>query len=215
MSLCIATVTPNGLLVSVDGRGVVQDKDNHVHVITDSARKIYQIDNDMLIFVSGEYTTNIEVVKEIIKSEEKSLRNIEAICRNKYQQFRNLDFVKKWENQMQNLDSELVKGAMPICLNVFQFNGIDYTNTRFIPQNNFDPETMKLTFGKIVLNGIHNNKAANLLKQKRNNVRSLESEINRFTSVYREIEKNHKEVGGNIYHYIMGNGKIEEVAISE
>lgn len=38
MSLCLATVTTSGLLVSVDGRGVMHDKDNHVHVVTDSAK---------------------------------------------------------------------------------------------------------------------------------------------------------------------------------
>lgn len=122
--------------------------------------------------------------------------------------------MKKWEYEVENLNPELIEGSIPICLNVFQFDGSDYMVTRFIPQNNFMPEIMKLKMGQIVLNGVHTDKAANLLKQNRPYVKSLESEINRFTSIYKELE-NHKEVGGNIYHYIMGNGLIEEVTISE
>lgn len=215
MSLCLATVTTSGLLVSVDGRGVMHDKDNHVHVVTDSAKKVFKINDNMLIFASGYQDTNVEVVKEIIENDVKSLSNIAKICRGKYQQFKSLDFVKKWEYEVENLNPELIEGSIPICLNVFQFDGSDYMVTRFIPQNNFMPEIMKLKMGQIVLNGVHTDKAANLLKQNRPYVKSLESEINRFTSIYKELEKNHKEVGGNIYHYIMGNGLIEEVTISE
>ncbi|WP_117161452.1 hypothetical protein [Paraliobacillus sp. X-1268] len=211
MSLCLATLTTSGLLVSVDGRGVTQDKNNNVHVVTDTAKKIYKIDNETIIFISGFMESNMLVLDEIIKSGDSSLANISKVCKEKYKQLKQHDFVVKWEHEINNIDQELIEGSIPICLNVFQFKNNTYTVTKFLPQNNFKPETKTLNMGQILFNGIYCNEAVEILKNKKSLVKSLKSEIDRFNFTYGELGKKHKEVGGEIYHYLIKNGTVEEI----
>ncbi|MEC1772817.1 Ntn hydrolase family protein [Schinkia azotoformans] len=219
MSLNFATLSPRGLLVSADG--VASDKADNI--LYKDMRKIFKITDNLIIFIGGIAGSNLEVIEIIQNIKDKSVFDdidstenaIIDACKTVWERHKDKGFVQSWllARDFGFIDNEGNSGlpvAIPIALSCYYYDKSvqAYFYMGLSPENDFKPKTFNLTFGQTIIKGFKNKKAQSLLKKYRDEmstVITVESEINKFEKVYRDLEvEDPSSIGGVTTYYLMG-----------
>jgi hypothetical protein len=209
MSLCLVTLTASGLLISGDGRAVVENDFGQSIIVTNNMKKLFVVNNSV-VFASGMYKPNMEVLDMLYEIEDKVKDSyITKVCREVFDKWKSNSEVQTWINENQSgINERERKSAIPICLDLFTYKEKSYYSTTFSPENNFEPRQHQIRFAQVLIKGINREKAVELLKQNRTLNKTLKSEVIRFSNIYELMEQNYIDVGGHITFFLKDGNEL-------
>lgn len=195
MSLCIATNYDNKFIIAADGRGVYEGESGTYINVSDSVQKLFVIDGKVF-FTHGVASYNMEVIGKLNKAKNISHEYISTVCQDVFNEYRKEKPVKKWIKEFKDGD---VRSAIPICLTVFEYISGNLLFTVFSPENDFIPNPQRLKNGQTMYQGIKQNEARDLMRNKEFGlVSSVSGYCSKVLRVYERLEQSFVEVGGNI-----------------
>lgn len=226
MSLCLAILTANGLLISADGRGVVNGEDGKYIPVTDYAKKLYQINNNLIIFSSGYAELTKKVINSLKnKNTENILKkmNVEEIAHiisnvseSMYQEFKSeySQITKEYEEEKKKgIGVNQRKSSIPLNFLVFYYDSEKqkYYLISISNDNDFLPDITSIKLGQKIIGGIRQEEAVEILRRNIPSIRSVEAYSQIFLDTFRELSKKYVEVGGKITMYLMRNDEIMKI----